>query len=465
MSTATAVATATASQPPSNNQPPSNSQTSPLWPNGQRLGFIGVCGEYQSGKTLFGLTIDPAHTIHFDTEKSGEPYQASLGFRRVDIPAMMAEKFPNGEYRPIQTFEAWLSLVRGLKPGVYRVAVLDTVSEIEAGLVEYVRLNPNKFGYTSAQFAKSEALMWGAAKDFWKQILSDILTRVETFVCIAHMRSIFDKTGRPTGEREAKGKETILELASLYLRLERKPDEKGRLPEKPAAQVLKTRLCAFVMNPETHEMEPHPVLPPRLPICTPATIRKYIQNPPDYSKLKKDELLQAEQLSDDQKLLLQNSIAANKAEAERLALTRQEQLIAAGKANATAGVVTADNHVAATQQPVGAAGSRNGQDDRPAGATTAATATPVVTANENGHATQDQLDSMLAVIKELKMPRDVWLQVLAKRNVKSARELTRQQAHELLANLIAKRQQLRGAVVPPSGDIPFEVGANSAPHG
>lgn len=450
---------------------PPTTEVKPLWPKGQRLGFIGVCGEYQAGKTLFALTIDPARTIHFDTEKSGEPYQASLGFQRVDLPALMATKFPKGDYRPVHTFEAWLELVRGLKPGVYRVAVLDTVSEVETGLVEYVRQNPNKFGYTSAQFAKSEALMWGAAKDFWKQILSDLLTRVETFVCIAHMRSVFDKSGKPTGEREAKGKETILELASLYLRLERKPDDKGRLPEKPAATVLKTRLCVFVENKETGEMEPHPVLPPRMPTCTPATIRKYIENPPDYAKLKKDELIQAEQLTDDQKLLLQDSIAANQAEAGRLALARQEQMVAASRSLATpATAITSTTATAPTtsETPAGVAGtSQNGHGSPPAGGSTTTPASAAIAAHPadtNGHATKDQLDAMFEIVKELGIPRETWLKVIGKRGVTSAKQLTRQQAAELMANLMAKRQQIRGAVAAPSDEVPFDTGAARSPH-
>jgi hypothetical protein len=149
-----------------------------------------------------------------------------------------------------------------------------------------VRANPAEFGYTAAQFAKSEAMVWGAVKSHYKALL--LGNGIETVVLVCHQRQQF-LAGKPTGRREPKGKETVMELSSLFLELDRKPDDKGRTPTAPNATCLKNRLSVFVLNPQTGEMEPRPVLPPRMSACSPAKIRQYMQTPPDYSKLKADE--------------------------------------------------------------------------------------------------------------------------------------------------------------------------------
>src|SRR5271165_1651426 len=100
----------------------------PLWP--MPLPVIGVTGEYKAGKTLFALTIDPRRTLYFDTEKSGETYEAlKLGFTRIDVWTEMLHLYPSG-HKPVDLFVWWLDQVRKITPAVYRVIALDTVSEI-----------------------------------------------------------------------------------------------------------------------------------------------------------------------------------------------------------------------------------------------------------------------------------------------------------------------------------------------
>src|SRR5687767_7387349 len=97
--------------------------TAPLWP--QPLEIVGLTGEYASGKTLWGLSIDPKHTLLFDTEKSAGSY-LGLGFTRVDIPTEMMKRLPKG-YKPIDTFIWWWEQVKAIPAGKYRVIGLDTV--------------------------------------------------------------------------------------------------------------------------------------------------------------------------------------------------------------------------------------------------------------------------------------------------------------------------------------------------
>lgn len=284
------------------------SEKKPLWP--QPIEIVGLTGEYASGKTLFGLTIDPKSTLVFDTEKSTGSY-SSLGFERIDIPAKMQALYPKG-YKPIDTFNWWWNFVKALPPGKYRVIGLDTASEIESGLADWVTANPGYFGRTAAQYVKMSGVMWGDVKELWKAILSDLAARCETFYFTTHLTNVWAGDKPLPGKRKAKGKETLMELASLYLHMERRPDAQGNRPAKPAALVLKTRLAHTGIGADG-EIQILPVLPPRLPVATPAAIRKYMETPPDYSALKPEEQAPEHSLTADERELL----ALARAEAER----------------------------------------------------------------------------------------------------------------------------------------------------
>jgi hypothetical protein len=247
----------------------------------------------------------------YDTEKSSGSYTA-IKFERVSIPDKMSELKPAG-YKPIDTFTWWWADVKATKPGQFDVIMIDTISEIEDGLVEWVQKNPTYFGHSSGQYAKMSGIMWGDVKTLWKTILSDLASRCQTFVFCAHMANIW-QGDRPTGKRKPKGKETLMELASLYLLMERKADAQGKMPAKPAANVLKSRLVHISFDETTMEMrDPVPCLPPRIPVCTPAEIRKYMLTPPDYANLKPEEMVHEDKLSQDERELL----ALQKSEADR----------------------------------------------------------------------------------------------------------------------------------------------------
>ena len=187
---------------------------------GKNIGVIVVTGEKGEGKTLFCTTIDPANTLVYDNEGSSADYE-SLGFERVDVAAELIRKYPGKNAKPIDRFLWWRDDVKvRVQPGKFSVVVVDPASEIESGLTQYVKEHPAEFGYTKSQFDQAAPLFWGAVKDFWKSILDDLRTRCETICLTVHMRDEF-KGGRPTGKREAKGKETLFELASLYLEMER----------------------------------------------------------------------------------------------------------------------------------------------------------------------------------------------------------------------------------------------------
>lgn len=295
------------------------SNKSDLW-GGLPIEVIVGTGEFGAGKSVYGLTIDPGpRTLVMDNEGSTTIYQ-SLGFKHVDMAAELMKKHPKG-YTPEDRYLWWReAAIQHGKSGNYTVLMVDPFSEIEAGLARYVEKNPQKFGYSDAQFKRSSGLYWSAVKSVLKSDLDMLRAMYQTVYLVVHMRNEF-RGATPTGKREPKGKETLFELASLFLQFERKKNDRGEVPAVPSAIVLKSRLAHTRITDDGVQILP--ILPPRLPKATPQAIREYIKSPPDYSRLKKDERAPENQLSDDDKLLLQAQIATAQAEAAEAELQRE----------------------------------------------------------------------------------------------------------------------------------------------
>jgi hypothetical protein len=272
--------------------------------------------------TLFGVTICPGpETLVFDNEGSSTIYEG-IGFHRIDMAEQLTRKHPKG-YSDEDRYLWWKEeAIRQGKMGKYRVLVTDPFSEIEAGIARHVERNPGKFGFTANQFKSSGGLFWGAVKAALKADLDQLRVLYETAYLTVHMRREF-KGNTPTGRFEPKGKETLEELASLFLLFERKPDANGAVPAVPSATVIKSRLAHTRIGSDG-QVEIVPILPPRLPQATPQAIRQYIQSPPNYNRLKKDERIVEEVLSDDEKLRLQAQIAESQREASEAELRKEE---------------------------------------------------------------------------------------------------------------------------------------------
>ena len=452
------VATATAGSPANTGQAQKQQPISQqmadrprLWK--QPIEVIGLTGEFASGKTLFGLTICPGpETRVYDTEKSCGTY-LSLGFDRVDMTKECLGMDALGK------FNWWRKSILAIPVGKFRVLMLDTVSEIESGLAEYVRRNPQEFGYTTNQFEKASGLFWGAVKDFWKSILSDLSARCETFVFTSHLREEF-VNGRPTGKRIAKGKDTLMELASLYLHMERIADKKGVVPDRPAAIVLKSRLATINVN-EAGEVETIPTLPPRIPEATPKAIRAYMDSPPDYSKLKAGEKIIEREMSEDERANLKLQTAQAELEAEQLKTNRLEQARIAAQRLADAKAARPSSQPAQIEpkqnQPLQTLDATEEQFQQAvqmhAEAEAAADQLPEAVSHAQGPL-DEQLDAIVDYRDRLKalpafgtedLPEDFYAKAIAKRGVKSARELSQEQASELIEKLRTVLLRLGGA--------------------
>jgi hypothetical protein len=314
-----------------------------------RIDAWGATGEYKSGKTILGLSIAPGvhpeghpfagqpRTLYLDFEKSGATY-GGTGCKRVDVPSEMLARKGN-KYTPKDTAEWFLEYISKLKPRQFDVLMVDPATDVESGIVDIVRGDPAAHGYTAPQFAKSPPLLMGAVKAFWKQILLKLSNVCQTFYFTAHLRDEF-AGNTPTGRREPKGKDSLLEVATLYVWLERKTKD-GKTQDAPSALCEephgKSRLADTWI--ENGELKVQQLLPPRIPVMTMRALCEYIASPPDFSKLKEGEKIVDVAFSeaDMERLKIQRAQAEADAANARLSLVDRQQQLTAIRAAAAAG--------------------------------------------------------------------------------------------------------------------------------
>lgn len=318
--------------------------TQNLWPNAPsgalvKIDVFGACGEYKSGKTLLGLSIAPgkhangpfagqARTLILDFEKSAGTY-GGTGAERIDVHNELIARFPNG-YSSSNVYLWFLEKIKSIQLGQYDVIMVDTISDLETGMVDYLKENIQKeVGITPGQFNSSQGLFWGKVKDKWKLVLLQLSTKCQTFFFTAHLRSRYEgsapaKSADIRKAKEAKGKDTLLELASLYLWLDRRPDkETGKYPKVPRAWVQKDRLADTSIN-DDGDIVITPLLPPVIEQANVKQIRDYISKGFNYdgnSKLLKTDV---ETMTEEEKLCLEREIAQQKAIAAQAELAREE---------------------------------------------------------------------------------------------------------------------------------------------
>lgn len=300
-----------------------------LW-GSYKIPVVVLAGEAGSGKTMWGLTVDPdvlnfdvpPSVLAVDTEGSSEPYEDILNFKRIDLVRQCVEAY-GGNYNPMQMYIAFRDIVKNLNPGKYSAAMVDTASEIEAGHADYVRSHPGEFGYTQAQFTRMNAVMWGAVKADYKKLMMALASKVETLVICVHMSDEF-KSGKPTHKRKPKGKSTLLEIASLYMILDRTaPVGKKDPPMVPSGitnpPTGKTRIIG-VVDGKIQQM-----LPPYLKDASPNGVRDYLINPVDFSNLAiSDRARPTQEMTDDDRLEIRSSIAADEAARANADLATEE---------------------------------------------------------------------------------------------------------------------------------------------
>lgn len=361
---------------------------SDLW-GGMRIPIVLLSGEVNSGKTLFGLLTDPncrkrsdeakPRTIWWDNDGSAETYAGALNFDWKDVRSAVAEGYhqrigtasaedPKWRRILIQTadvndspsaslFRAWYLHLLSIEAGRYAIAGVDTFTPIQEGLIEWMRRHPEAFGRTAGQYDKASSMfLWPDIKTVLSYILAtDCRLRFQTFVLTVHLKNEWRGEGasaKKTGQRIAEGLDVLDKLCTLHLRLDRSPKAKGKeAPRVPSGIVVKERLVRFGAT----AADDAPILPPRLPEATADAIRAYIASPPDFAKLKPEERLPDDSLTDDQKLLIQANVAVDERVAAEANLSRMEMMRLAAQQQAPTTQVAQVASPAIASSPVSAA--------------------------------------------------------------------------------------------------------------
>lgn len=430
------------------------------------LPVIVLSGPHGSGKTVFGLTICPEETYYIDLEQSAATYAVQLPIKkRIVMAEEMSKRFPRDKHpngwKPIDLYLWWREKIDAIKPGEYRVLMTDPISAVEDGMADWVYANAKLFGATQAQYDKMSGIKWGHMKNLYNQLINDLTAKVEVVVFVVHMKQEFAGSS-PTGKRIPKGKETLDEMASLYLIMDRSKDKMtGLAPEEPRALVRKDRLNVMKKDPVTGRWRPTPILPPHLPVATPDSINAYMaRGGLDYAKLNPNEQVPQEVLTDAERLALELEITNKNLEIEKakaesnLAMERVKTMRAEALARAKAESSTSTHPsapVASTPAPTSASAAPT--PDRPVMPASAAPSVPVTPSAPaaNGSSKPDRVRPELAARIETArnklsaegMTDDVFLGILRKRNVEKIADLTQEQAVvlvERLEGLIAQNQ-------------------------
>jgi len=233
-----------------------------------KLGIIKVSGRYGTGKTLFGLTCPSGPILHLDTEFSSEAYSGVVEFTRMDIRSLVDLRVILGIGTP--TTEQSERGIFAIGDTQFGTIVLDTIPTIEDWLVEEI----HSIGGALTAGDRLSGLGWGELKRRERGILMRLRQKCKILIITAHMRLEFAGK-RPTGRYQPKGKETISELASLSIILER--DQNNQIP---SAIVEKSRLLSSDMVP---------MLPPRIPQCTWEHLVSYLLKPSNWDELSDEE--------------------------------------------------------------------------------------------------------------------------------------------------------------------------------
>lgn len=380
-------------------------QTKSLWA-GMAIPIIGVTGGRGSGKSTWVSTIDPEGTCMIDLEKStqtmatmfqpegstvtyGVPYK-----RRVDLYDEVL-KMTNG--RPPTSLDCFLwfkKFMEEVSPGEFSVIAVDPISDIEVGLQQWVYENAELFGKTKQQYDKFGGLIHGDIASTWKLMLGVQSAKCQTFAFTTHEGLVW-KDGKPVpGQVKAKGKPILYELASLYLKLERKPNQKGFIPDVPTAYSTpvnggKERLSLKMMV--KGRLMTIPTIPPTIVECDPEKIREFIRNPVGLRELREDEKpAPADQRTDDERrdqksTDLENAVRLEELRLSRLQLAEKAAKLVNEKAASVAASAPVDSARLAAAKAAAAGVAKPKKTKETPAATTAVTATsaaettPVVT--------------------------------------------------------------------------------------
>lgn len=301
-----------------------------------RIPVIGLVGGKGSGKTFTGSSLLPEETTEIAVEDSGVTFNFPFA-KRYSMYKEVKTESKDGIPSPL---ECWLWFIEILPKIDTRILFIDPITDLQAGAYQYVEANCGQFRLTESQCRNSSGLVWGAVKSYLKIMLGTTGSKVETLIYTSHLGTVW-RDGKPvSGKVKAKGVDTFYEIASLVVYLNRDSDPMtGKQPEIPVGLITpplgKQRLAVTHKKPDG-SYGGVTILPPRIPKFDWTNVRKYVANPPDYSKLKAGEKDVARELTEKEKLELHAQIASDQKDAEEIKTLRQAVAAAAAKRNAAA---------------------------------------------------------------------------------------------------------------------------------
>jgi len=249
-----------------------------LWPFNPP-GFVHVTGPRGIGKTTFAIDTgaDPKRICVLDGEASAKDYNKQLHFGEYhDLIEETAEEF-GLECTDLQYYLHCRDILDNIPDNKFDVLVFDNILRFENGLVTYVNEHYEDFGISRNQMKGMPALVWGAVKSLYQNLIVAWLGKVKMFIVTTPTGEKWIHS-KPSGTMKPKGKDVLEWLTSLRIWLRFKENSKI-----PAGLVLKDRVTKMEYI-EGEGIKKVSVLPRRIDPCTWEQIRYYMANPANHAK-------------------------------------------------------------------------------------------------------------------------------------------------------------------------------------
>ena len=299
----------------------------------QFRGLMYISGQRGVGKSFLAAQAEnPALMAFWDFEEKGSGIDAQLHFGQYRAPLReVAER--SGPKFPLIELANWVEeAVQDLGEGGFTTLVIDNISPLESALGEVVRKDPERFG-VSRRNALTGA--FGGVHPGVAYLESGLFAQihskgVQLIIVTAHLSDRWGPGGPIPNKYSPKGNSRLQMLSILSLLL-----VPGESWPPPAAIVLKEQLGAISFP---QELTPEQIeamrkgelahvtrrcLPSRIPDCTFARIRWYLQHPADLQSPAPGEALIQEEYEPYSERLSREQIELIRLQT-RLALQEQE---------------------------------------------------------------------------------------------------------------------------------------------
>jgi hypothetical protein len=231
------------------------------------FGITVLWGPRKVGKTVAALNSLwlPIHII--DNEFSAKDYEDN--FETVKELGLIENEFTRASCLMYQDFMNESSrIIKGDE--TYGTLILDTTGQITTWLA-----NAHFASVSQSKAEKMSQVVWGEVRDRLRDMLLKLQVKTKLIILTAHEREY-------ANVKSPRANPSILELASLSIRLERRPNQ-----QIPDGIVDVARL---------------PVYPPRIPQFSIAKLLTYHKKPVDWDNLAPDEQVQETVYTDEQEV-------------------------------------------------------------------------------------------------------------------------------------------------------------------